>query len=1003
MRAEAQVRADAALDRFLPRDAPEVVREHRVTALLVAHDGAAWLPRTVAGLAAQRRAPDRVVAVDAGSTDDSATLMARVADVRVRCGAEEGLAGALAAGVAAVEPPVGGDAVVDWYWIVHDDSAPEPDCLAELLNGADRHPRAVIVAPKAVAWSDPAILVGIGHRWAPGTPVVERLEIRERDQGQFDFDRAVYAADSAGMLVRADVWHALGGMDAGAGQWAGPADLCRRAWGSGGQAVFIPGAVVAHRLAGHRGIRALGDDRDRPRRAARRGQLHLELTQAPALALPGRYLRAMLSTLLRTLAALLTREPEESSAELAGAWDVLGHPLRLRAARARLRQPPVTSVTRPAEVRAYRGTVLRRAFERWILASRIRWRPPSRWRIPARVWRPLALAAVLALGSVVRDPGQLIGSGSLQGGGLLPAPSARALLSDYLSSWHDVWLGSAGVPPAYLAVLAAAGGVALGSVDLVLRLAAGLAVPLAFLSAWVGVGPRRPGRERALLALAWACLPAGVSAAGAGRISTLALLLLGPLAARALHLWWTAAVSGGAGVRRALAAGTMLGLTASFAPLALPLAIIAGAGEWARRHFPLRPIRGGAIVVAATLPWVAPWLPRLGEVPWLVLTDLGRADSSLGDPAPWVWGLTPGGPASLMWPGVPLLAMAVLAVLLARHGRRALGGLAAVLLLLVVVAWIPALARQLWPQLDPGVLWPGQPLLVAGGVLALVVAQLVRDPGPAQLGLRVGWSMAVGALVVGWWVTPAGPTTVTDSSALPPVVVLDAEGADRPRTLVLSRSDGSVTYAVVAGPGSRLGDADVLAGAVPDPGLVDAVQRLVSGAGLAVEAELGGRGIRYVVVAGSPGDRIIAELDAAVGLRRLASSAEQSLWLVTDEPVRARLSAAAGTGRVLVPILTEPTTIDVVLHPSTVLPRRLLLAEAGDPDWTGTLDGRALPLSVDERGMVVAPLDAPGRLTVSHEGAWRWVAPLQLAVMAALIVLSLPKRRTIDVDAQAQP
>ena len=101
------------------------------------------------------------------------------------------------------------------------------------------------------------------------------------------------------------------------------------------------------------------------------------------------------------------------------------------------------------------------------------------------------------------------------------------------------------------------------------------------------------------------------------------------------------------------------------------------------------------------------------------------------------------------------------------------------------------------------------------------------------------------------------------------------------------------------------------------------------------------------------------------------------------------------------PILTEPTTIDVVLHPSTVLPRRLLLAEAGDPDWTGTLDGRPLPLTVDERGMVVAPLDAPGRLSVSHEGAWRWVAPLQLAVMAALIVLSLPKRRTIDVDAQA--
>ena len=145
---------------------------------------------------------------------------------------------------------------VAWYWIVHDDSAPQPDCLAALLRGADRNPAAAVLVPKTVAWSDPGRLVGVGNRWAPGTPVVDPLDPTERDQGQYDVDRAVYAGDSAGMLVRADLWHRLGGMDPNVGDWAAPADLCRRAWGAGAEVDLRPSAVLAHRQAGHRGVRA---------------------------------------------------------------------------------------------------------------------------------------------------------------------------------------------------------------------------------------------------------------------------------------------------------------------------------------------------------------------------------------------------------------------------------------------------------------------------------------------------------------------------------------------------------------------------------------------------------------------------------------------------------------------------------------------------------------------------------------------------------------------------
>ena len=46
-----------------------------VTALLVSHDGARWLPAVLAGLIGQTHPVDRVVAVDTTSRDDSVELV----------------------------------------------------------------------------------------------------------------------------------------------------------------------------------------------------------------------------------------------------------------------------------------------------------------------------------------------------------------------------------------------------------------------------------------------------------------------------------------------------------------------------------------------------------------------------------------------------------------------------------------------------------------------------------------------------------------------------------------------------------------------------------------------------------------------------------------------------------------------------------------------------------------------------------------------------------------
>jgi len=49
--------------------------QHVVTAVIVAHDGAAWLPHVIDALLEQTRPVQRVVAVDTGSRDRSGAVL----------------------------------------------------------------------------------------------------------------------------------------------------------------------------------------------------------------------------------------------------------------------------------------------------------------------------------------------------------------------------------------------------------------------------------------------------------------------------------------------------------------------------------------------------------------------------------------------------------------------------------------------------------------------------------------------------------------------------------------------------------------------------------------------------------------------------------------------------------------------------------------------------------------------------------------------------------------
>ncbi|WP_281445623.1 glycosyltransferase family 2 protein, partial [Paenarthrobacter nicotinovorans] len=110
-----------------------------VTAVVVSHDGGNYLPRTLAALSDQTRSADAAIGVDTGSTDNSLDLLREAfgqGNATTFHQAKSGFGAAVRAGLQELAPAAaanGDSRTVEWIWLLHDDAAPAPDALAELL------------------------------------------------------------------------------------------------------------------------------------------------------------------------------------------------------------------------------------------------------------------------------------------------------------------------------------------------------------------------------------------------------------------------------------------------------------------------------------------------------------------------------------------------------------------------------------------------------------------------------------------------------------------------------------------------------------------------------------------------------------------------------------------------------------------------------------------------------------------------------------------------------
>ena len=987
-----------------------------VCAVLVVHDGDRWLPRTLEAMQAQQQRPYRTIAVDTGSRDASAQLLAGSAAVdeiitlpagttfgRAVAAAERALV-ASAAGTDGTPP-----AVPEWLWLIHDDCAPEPEALRELLAAAQRSPSAAVLGPKARGWHDGSLLVQCGLSITNSGRAVTGLEVGDRDQGQRDGLGDVLAVGSAGMLVRRDVWSTLGGFDPELPMFGDDIEFCMRARRADQRVLVVPTAVVHHREAALHGVRSMSADQGPPTLAARSAGLYTALVHGPAWLLPITSALLLVRTLFTALLMLLVAGPRRAGAELRVWLGVHLHPIRVVRARRRLRR---VAVVPRRDLRELRPGIL----EQWGLAT-------ERWAVrlaasmrPRRAGSPIGLGPAILLGlglaavAAIATRGVLASSGVLAGGALLPPVDGSTLWESFRAVWHDVGLGSTEPAPAYPLVLAALALPPIVSVDAVVQTLLLFTVPMAAVSAFLALRGLPNALSRAGLAMAYALTPATIAPSLDGRLGTAVVAVALPWLVR-LGIRITdgadAAQLPPARVRTAAAAALLLAVCASFAPLvwvaAAVLLLVAGAV----RCRSARTWAGIALVLVMPLVLLWPWSGALLADPSRIMFEAGINSPQLVAQSPPGWrllGLDPGtlGPA-VGWAGLPLAVVAGLALLLRRSRGVAVWGW-----LVVAVGLLGAtvLTTQKFVPIGATTAQYGfagpMVLLMACGMVVAAAGVVVSVRPDAGLGARLLSIGLVGVLAVGpvllalvWSTRLEGPLRRTDETVIPAFVTEQALSADRIRTLVLERdAAGAVAYALVNGDGGRIGDADVAPPAETWREISAAVGSLAAGVGPQPVEVLAENAVRFVVA--DAGDtELAAALDGNSALRRLSTTGGLGLWRVDGVTSRARLEAGAAVQTL--PMLPPGEGDGVVLDTEAAAigrDSRVVIAQVNDGTWWAEVDGVPAQVSGDTATTVALPSGGQHSVVIGHDRLLRQRS--LLAALAALLILALlllPRRQ----------
>lgn len=865
-----------------------------VAAVLVSHNGARWLPKVLASFAHMFHAPTAWRVVDVASTDGSVELLRdSFGEERItHAPAGTGFGAAVKLGLADLPK-------TDWIWLLHDDASVLPGTLSGLLDTATSAPDIAMVGPKIREWPSLRRLLEVGVTITSTGARETGLETGEPDAGQHDRPRDVLAVNTAGMLIRRDVWDELDGFDPHLPLFFDDVDLGWRLARAGYRTRTAPTAVMFHAESSRRGTRPQVPG-DLPHWEQRRAALYTMLANTPMPRFVWQYVRLFIGSLVRVTGLLIGKDPEAAGDELLALRSTYLHPVRLlraRRRRARTSRRPHRAIKK---LFASYWLPYQHGYDVVRDAVRAVVKPEAVTTVGRRSTRPEQAAddvvdvddrpsilrrrpwffVVMALVVLSFIAGRGLFGGSLNGGALLRAPESAAGWWNLLfEARHDVGLASDALPPLFALPLAAVSTPVWFHPGLVITILMVFAVPLAALTA------HRLGRQlsshrgpRIVWAVSYALAVVATGAVSQGRLGTVIALIILPII---VNTGWQLAER--PGWQLALRLGIWIALASAFAPIVLILGLAGllvlwySEGRWISRQ----------LVVAAVTPLVllGPWLFQRALRPWRMWWEAGLPVPGSASIADVVLGRSGGPVAAPSWLTIGLLVLAVVALVpkATRPGVHlawavALIGLAVALAGTLVTYSTPTGSVDVAPWVAvPSVLW------LAGLATAVLLAVPAAEawPRPAlATAIVVALVLPVGTGV--WWLARGMADPVDDQ----PRAVVPAFLADRPGdTLVVTGSiaDG-VDYQVIAGDGPFLGQEAVTASSSESDDVTRALRRLLAqSTGADVEA-LGQAGID-AIYAPDADPELTRRIDAAPSLEQTGSdSATSRVWTLASEP-----------------------------------------------------------------------------------------------------------------------
>jgi GT2 family glycosyltransferase len=1015
----------AWIDEQAPAE-PEVdVSALDVTAVLVTLDAEDWLPDTLAGLARLDPPPTRLIAIDNASTDASRALLQRAHDHgildAVSSGERDFGFGAAVAAALAADRSSSTRGEQEWLWLLHDDAVPAPDALRRLLTH--------VLTDSSVDVTGPKLLQPRRRRAAPrlsevgasisGTGRRElMLDPGEVDQGQRDQPQARLGVSTCGMLVKAEVFDALGGFDPAIPVFRDGVEFGWRAHLHGYRVVTTPSARMSHRQVGRAGLRASGAAGPRPSKVDRELGMLVVAGHAPPARLPLVWLRLIWSCLLHAVGYLLGKAPGRARDEVAALFSFLTHPGRIREYRRRLRplevrpgahdvvrtlRPPWWSSLRVA-AEAFSGTLSDRyrsvagdvevaSLDELTgdeFASVAEERPKYPWLSPVVI-----IGVLLVIASLIAARG-LFGLGSLAAPSLLPAPESLG------AAWGRAWDPIPGapdqIPPPWLALIALGSSVLLGQPEWLVTLLLCGVVPLALLAVYPALRSLVVERRVRLWAAAnYALLPVWLGGTNQGRLSLSVFAILLPmlvLAARSIVLRRPRVPEAWRG---GWAAGVVLVGLAAFEPTIWLFALVAGIITAVRLRRTPRKIARIGLALGLPLLVLLPWLPSLIAAPGRLFVGPDAVTAPVTDP-PAVWALLLGRETGAglppLWLGAIVFGVIWVVALigLLRRPRRPLvvaGWVTAVLALATaivlsrLVVAVPPVEAEARP-------WTGPYLLIAFAALVLAAAAGVDQLTAGIRGRSFSWvqpSAVLGAVLValttvvgaGWWLWAGatGPIERVRLDALPPYVRSAMVSPDRVRVLALEMDGERVAYSVLADDLNRLGDADrgfAFSGSTAARQQTeDAVLRLAAGTTDSdIAPALRDLGIGYLWVQGATEEQQ-SRIDNTPGLASASGNLDAVVWQ-------------------LQPPATRRTTVD----------QQLRIGEAADPRWRAEQAGSELaPVPAGwQQGFRLAggagAADGSDAVVTLPTALRIWLL-LQAIVLAVAAVLAAPGIRRAEV------